>query len=74
MDQERRVVELEAKIEFLREMVRELIARYPANPTDDAQMYAAIKRFNQGGSDSSETRARSEAYKWFDFQHIHRMR
>lgn len=73
MEQEQRFIELEARVELLREMVRELIARHPADSSEDAQMYAAIKRYNQGGSSGPEKSARDAAYKWFNFSHIHRV-
>ncbi|HET7224067.1 MAG TPA: hypothetical protein VFI81_12780, partial [Rhodanobacteraceae bacterium] len=66
MDQNERIEQLEARVEFLRVMVRELIARFPAHPVQDGPMHGAIKQFNQQAQklDDPQKSARAEAYRW----------
>jgi len=71
-----RLDELEAEIAFLREMVRSLISRFPADPVKDGPMYGAVKAFNEASRSLPKEKqaARDRAYEKFGLQHIHRAR
>lgn len=71
-----RIVQLEAEIDFLREIVRAMIARHPPDRIADGPLMAAIRDFNQNSEQLSESQksARAKAWRNFRFENIPRMR
>ncbi|HEY2345314.1 MAG TPA: hypothetical protein VGH80_05445 [Xanthomonadaceae bacterium] len=72
---EERLDELEAEVAFLREMIKSLIARFPAHPLKDAPMFGTVKAFNEASKSLPEPQAsaRARAVERFDMQHLKRV-